>query len=384
MPSRDLLHRRTAPRPGRPLPHRVLRRPAGRALATGTVLAGAAALVGLAALAGLWPAAHPDPGAAWLAGAASPRAAVLVQTVAALVGAAGGIAGLVGALPRRAVAVLAAAELAVFGLVLQGTATLAVLGYLVAMALPAAAVVLLVQVVRRHPAARWAGVPALVLLAAGAAAGREPLAALAAHLGGALGAQAGRLVTVLLALGVGTAWAGVLATTLAETPGADRATAWVVRHRVAITVVAACGPLPYALVRLTWLTPWPLLGHEGIDLPTRIWGLALSGGAWLGVVLTLGLVRPWGEVFPRWVPGLAGRPVPVAAAAVPGSLVATAVTFAAVPMLLVLPDDGLVPTLVSAVVFPCWLWGPALALAVWGYVGHRTYREGRTAGRMAP
>ncbi|MGW0191511.1 hypothetical protein ACWDV7_38150 [Streptomyces sp. NPDC003362] len=26
--------------------------------------------------------------------------------------------------------------------------------------------------------------------------------------------------------------------------------------------------------------------------------------------LTVGLVRSWGEVFPRWVPGLAGRPVP--------------------------------------------------------------------------
>jgi len=24
-----------------------------------------------------------------------------------------------------------------------------------------------------------------------------------------------------------------------------------------------------------------------------------------------------------------------------------------------------------AVVFPFWLWGPMLALAVWGYVGHR-------------
>lgn len=29
------------------------------------------------------------------------------------------------------------------------------------------------------------------------------------------------------------------------------------------SVLAALGPLPYALVRLTWLTPWPLLG------PTR-------------------------------------------------------------------------------------------------------------------
>ena len=26
----------------------------------------------------------------------------------------------------------------------------------------------------------------------------------------------------------------------------------------------------------------------------------------------------------------------------------------------------------SVLLFPFWLWGPALALAVWGYVAHRT------------
>ena len=350
-------------------------RPARRALAAAAVLAGAAALAGLAALAGALP--LPDPGTAWLA-AASPHAAVVVQTVAALVGAAGALAALAGALPRRALAVLAAAEVVVLGLVLQGTATLAVLGYLVAMALPAAVVVLLVQVVRRYPVARWTvGVPALALLAGGAVAARAPLVSLVANLGTALVQQAGRLATVLLVLGAGAAWGAVLASALAGSPGAARATRWVVRHRVPITVVAACGPLPYALVRLTWLTPWPLLGGEVLDPATRIWGVTLSGGAWLGVVLTLGLVRPWGAVFPRWVPVLARRPVPVAAAAVPGGLVAAAVTFTAVPMLVLLPDGGLVTALVSAVVFPCWLWGPALALAVWGYVGHRAAVDAR-------
>ena len=35
----------------------------------------------------------------------------------------------------------------------------------------------------------------------------------------------------------------------------------------------------------------------------------------------LGLVQRWGEVFPRWMIGLAGRRVPIALAVVPASLV---------------------------------------------------------------
>ena len=27
--------------------------------------------------------------------------------------------------------------------------------------------------------------------------------------------------------------------------------------------------------------------------------------------------------------------------------------------------------LLATLIFPLWIWGPALALAVWGYVGHR-------------
>jgi len=96
----------------------------------------------------------------------------------------------------------------------------------------------------------------------------------------------------------------------------------------------------------------------------------------LGFVLTLGLVRPWGERFPRWMPGVAGRPVPVAAAAVPGGIVAAVLCTSAVPMLhdLTLTGagsglgvDSVVDRVAMAVVFPFWLWGPMLALAVWGY-----------------
>ena len=37
-------------------------------------------------------------------------------------------------------------------------------------------------------------------------------------------------------------------------------------------------------------------------------------------LLTLGLVKPWGEVVPRWVPALGGRRVPPAAAVVPAAI----------------------------------------------------------------
>ena len=65
------------------------------------------------------------------------------------------------------------------------------------------------------------------------------------------------------------------------------------RHRIALTLVAAAGPLPYVLVRSTWLTPWPLLAPGEVMLPEiRLCGLLLGGAALLGTVLTLGLVLP--------------------------------------------------------------------------------------------
>ena len=45
-------------------------------------------------------------------------------------------------------------------------------------------------------------------------------------------------------------------------------------------------------------------------------------------LLTLGLVQRWGEVFPRWIPFLAGKRVPPALAIVPASLVSILVTTA--------------------------------------------------------
>jgi hypothetical protein len=336
-----------------------------------TIASGVTALLGLAWMTGLWPSLYTDPARALLAGLAGQDAATTVHTVAALVGVATGIAALAGALGARGRAWAAALQLVVFGLVLQSMGTLSTMGYLVAMAMPLAVVVLLVQVVRRYRVARWAvGVPGLAVLAIGGFLARDAVVGVGVNLAGGFAEYGAGLLTTLLFIAVGSLWATVGIQALSSTSVVDRATAWVLRHRRAITIVAATGPLPYALVRLTWLTPWPQLGAD-IDLSTRIWGLTLSSGAWLGFFLTIGLIRPWGEVFPRWMPGLAGRRVPVAAAAVPGGVIAVTLIFSAIPMLVIFAGQGLVEGILNALTFPCWYWGPALALAVWGYVAHR-------------
>src|SRR5256885_1595768 len=47
-----------------------------------------------------------------------------------------------------------------------------------------------------------------------------------------------------------------------------------------------------------------------------------------GALLTLGLVQRWGEVYPRWIPYLRGKPVRPRTAIVPASLVAILITSA--------------------------------------------------------
>jgi hypothetical protein len=62
--------------------------------------------------------------------------------------------------------------------------------------------------------------------------------------------------------------------------------------------------------------------HQGQQSGMWTSGLFLATFGLAGAMLTLGLVQRWGEVFPRWMIGLAGRRVPIALAVVPASLVA--------------------------------------------------------------
>ena len=100
------------------------------------------------------------------------------------------------------------------------------------------------------------------------------------------------------------------------------------------TIVAAAIPLVYAATRWAWALGIPL----GIDGTLLASARAADGGAWAGAalgsvaicgsILTLGLASTWGERFPRWVPLLADRAVPMVLAVVPAALVSVLVTAA--------------------------------------------------------
>ncbi|MFD0560390.1 hypothetical protein FB566_4395 [Stackebrandtia endophytica] len=344
------------------------------ALAGATVTSGIAAILGIVWLIRPdWGFFYSNPDLFIMVGLAGTTAATALHTGTAVLGVIAGAAALSGRLGSRGIVLTGSAQLIVFGIALGSMATLSVAGYLVAMSMPIVIVVLLVQLVRRYPVARWVvGVPLLAAAVIGIVLGWSTLGKVVSNLGTGLAASAGQLGVVLLVLLLGFSWTIAVVSATRGSAGAARATAWVTRHRKVIAVIAALGPMPYALVRLTWLTPWPWdVSADMLTMDVRIWGLTLSSGAWLGFVLTLGLIRPWGTVWPRWVPRFAGRPVPVAAAVVPGAVIAAVVCFAAVPMLYNASSRGFVAMLEWALVFPCWFWGPALALAVWGYAGYR-------------
>ncbi|MFI6290330.1 hypothetical protein ACIBEJ_02025 [Nonomuraea sp. NPDC050790] len=130
-------------------------------------------------------------------------------------------------------------------------------------------------------------------------------------------------------------------------------------------------PLFYAVVRWAWALKIPLLfSQEGIRWlheTGMAWaGAGLATFAAVGGVLTLGLVRPWGEVWPRWVPVLAGRPVPRRLPVVAGAAV-TAVLASAGAMA-VRVTDWTDPSawLVSPMAY--WpVWAAALGVATLGY-----------------
>ncbi|WP_341977158.1 hypothetical protein [Microbacterium sp. LWO13-1.2] len=181
------------------------------------------------------------------------------------------------------------------------------------------------------------------------------------------------LASIALAHVIAAAGLVVWAITAAATPGAFAR--GVLRHRVAITVVAAACALPYAVARASWLTPWPLLGGGAEVLAAepavRLTGLLLGLAMLTGGVLTLGLILPWGERFPRFLAGIGGRAVPVGLAVIPATMVSVLFTAAGIEFAIegVGPATG--ETLLLLATFPFWLWGPLLGLSTWGYVMHR-------------
>ncbi|WP_234440790.1 hypothetical protein [Streptomyces rimosus] len=99
-------------------------------------------------------------------------------------------------------------------------------------------------------------------------------------------------------------------------------------------------------------------------------------------LLTLGLVQPWGEVVPRWIPMLGGRRVPPLAAVVPATLGALASTGVVYYFFLSILIAGFPPghtAVEEAVLTVCYVpllaWGPLLGAVTYAY--HRRRADGR-------
>lgn len=150
---------------------------------------------------------------------------------------------------------------------------------------------------------------------------------------------------------------------------------------------AALTPLLSALWRISLI-----FGFSGgfteqglIDLDVAGWGwvylLGLSLVTEFFALLTLGLIKPWGEVLPRWVPWVGGRlvpTVPVVSAALTG---AALLTFLWTPLLFwwSIPHPDMTAAGANVVGFlylPLVAWGPLLAAVTISYaLRHRRAAE---------
>jgi hypothetical protein len=161
------------------------------------------------------------------------------------------------------------------------------------------------------------------------------------------------------------------------------------------TLAAVLLPVPYEIVRWAWALGIPLGVSRGADTiehagtQARVGMFVLGLLPLVGGVLTHGLARPWGEVYPRWVPGKAGRPIHPAVAVVPGAIASIMIITAGLVIY-----RGQLNTISGRVPEPdpdiegwgAWLpawfwlpWGVALAIATHAYrqrrLQHRHLRD---------
>jgi hypothetical protein len=94
------------------------------------------------------------------------------------------------------------------------------------------------------------------------------------------------------------------------------------------TLAAVLLPVPYAAVRWAWAFGLPLGVSTGADTirhanaEVRVGMFVFGLLPLLGRLPTHGLTRRGGEVYPRWIPRRAGRPIHPAVAIVPASIAA--------------------------------------------------------------
>jgi hypothetical protein len=150
----------------------------------------------------------------------------------------------------------------------------------------------------------------------------------------------------------------------------------------------------YAFTRYAWALGVPLgmsdeYWRQGQARGEWISGLFLANFALVGAVLIFGLVARWGEVFPRWMAGLARRRVPIALAVVPASIMSVLFMVGGIAMwsgyaqVAAAAATGLDMGIVVGPVLLFPVWSVALAVATLGYY-YRRRGPCRVCGRGAP
>ena len=143
------------------------------------------------------------------------------------------------------------------------------------------------------------------------------------------------------------------------------------------TYAAMAIPIGYATTRFAWALGLPLGISEAFLREGRaagMWtaGAALGAVAVAGALLTFGLIRPWGEVFPRWIPAIGGKRVPLATAIAPAAFVAALVTSAGFGVVRSVAATGLKGGWGARGPGLLWpLWGLALGVATLAYYYRR-------------
>jgi hypothetical protein len=185
-----------------------------------------------------------------------------------------------------------------------------------------------------------------------------------------------------------TSAAPTTGTTAAQSPRPRRRTATPVRWWVTAAAVAV--PLcvfPSAAWRLSHAVSTVVNGPGACDsgtLGSVTYQTSLSVVSMGLALLTLGLVRPWGEVVPRWIPVIGSRRVPVRAATIPATVGATVLGLLTVYQLIDQVFDivgplkplppGCTPPGAEILVYyvPLVAWAPLLFLVTFHYHRRRT------------
>ncbi|WP_371502526.1 hypothetical protein [Kitasatospora sp. NBC_00374] len=150
------------------------------------------------------------------------------------------------------------------------------------------------------------------------------------------------------------------------------------RWAVRAAHIAALSALPAGIWRLLltagYLGGYTEAGYEALGITgwSAFYVAGLSVATEALALLTIGLVRPWGEVLPRWIPLLGGRRVHPMAAVVPAALGAVGLTCIWTPFALwwAVPHPDMTAlgnTVVGFLYLPLVAWGPLLGAVTFAY-----------------